>query len=506
MKFNNKIYPSLVVALLAGSMSPLWAADRVLIMGISQYEGAIGSQKIPDLPGIGLDIQNAQKIAQKLGFSTANATVLREADLRKDNFMQNFEKFTSTVKNSDRVFVYYTGHGMRALDTDGKCKEGFIASDSRLIEQDTISDALAKLKNRAKEVTAIFDACHAGGVAVAAGERGGLTKGASMASEWVIKGGVPPTSSADVCATPTNYIARGIGKIKNESGVQGVEKNFTYIAAAIASEYAIAGSKGSLATSTLLSCLNNGVQTQNANAMAAVTPTVQDLLNCAQSDVNQQMPNIKLHNKAWQGMTITAAGNTARPLWDVATKVEAQKPVNVLPNSKIPDAQPAKFNEALAAMRSLEADADKRWGLRVHDVPTEVEIGTKFKVSYSAAQGGYFYILAASSDGKQFNLAYPPTNQQRYRASTVGNIGGDPPHGTGADAYIQITGPAADNHFLVIVSPQPKSFSNVVGLAAISEVARGTGRGAIVAEETGTVNANPLAGTTGAAYFVVKGR
>jgi hypothetical protein len=502
MKFNKKLHTPMVAALLAASVSPLWAADRVLIMGISQYEGVIGAQKVQDLPGISFDILNAQKIAQKLGFNTENATILREADLRKDNFIQNFEKFTASVKNSDRVFVYYTGHGMRAVDTDGKCKEGFIASDSRLIEQDTISEALANLKNRAKEVTAIFDSCHAGGVAAAAGMRAtGVTKSAGVASEWVIKGGPAPASVTDVCAIPTNYLTRAIGKIKNESGAQGLDKNFTYIAAAKASEYAIAGSKGSVATNTILGCLNNGVAVPNAG-----TATVQDLLNCAQSNVNQQIPNIKLHNTAWQGMTITAAGNTARPLWDVATKVEAQKPVNVLPNSKIPDAQPAKFNEALAAMRSLEADADKRWGLRVHDIPTEVEIGTKFKVPYSAAQGGYFYILAASSDGKQFNLAYPPANQQRYRVSTVGNIGGDPPHGTGADAYIQITGPAADNHFLVIVSPQPKSFSNVVGLAAISEVARGTGRGAIVAEETGTVNANPLAGTTGAAYFVVKGR
>ncbi len=529
MKFNNKIYSPVAAVLLAGSMSSLWAVDRVLIMGISQYEGVISSQKIPDLPGIGLDIQNAQKIAQKLGFNTSNATVLREADLRKDNFIQNIEKFSASVKNSDRVFVYYTGHGMRTVDTDGKCKEGFIASDSRLIEQDTISDALAKLKNRAKEVTAIFDACHAGGVAVAAGERGGvLTKRASMASEWVIKGGVPSTSSADVCATPTNYIARGIGKIKNETGVQGVEKNFTYIAAAIASEYAIAGSKGSLATSTLLSCLNNGVQTLNANATTAVTPTVQDLLSCAQTDINQQMPNIKLHNKSWQGMTIAAAGNTARPLWNVTAKVEEQKPVVVSTggnsanqNPNVIQSPPATFNSALSAMRILEADSDKRWGLQLQGVQSELPIGAKFTLPYKAAQGGYFYIFAASSDGLQSRLLYPKEKgQQRYRANSKGYVGGDPP-GPNVPIELEIQAPASENHFLVLISASPMNFDHLkifnqnegsrgfdaASLAELSKSMRsGLARQVGVTEAGGSSTANPLAGTYGAAYFVIKGR
>lgn len=474
-----------------GSSTLATAADHVLIMAASDYVN--GGVRIQALPGVSIDITNAKKIAHKLGFSNDNITVLRDAELRKDNFMRNFQKFTNSVNNSDRVFVYYSGHGARVADGADKCIAGFLPSDSdgnltkdSIIDNEMVSLALAKLKNRASEVTTLFDTCHAGGIA-SAGPRGVVTKGV-MTSEWVSKGAENPEAVSNIaCQTPTNYISRAVQIVKNEPGAAQAHQNFTYIAAAKSTESAIASSKGSLATNVILNCLDNGVTLTNSGKA-----TVRDLINCAQNNVNQQMPKIKLSDKGWQGMTISAEGNTARPLWNVATKVEAQ--------------QSKTFSEAIAIMRNFEANADKRWGLQLRDIPTEVSIGTKFSLPYSAAQGGYFYILAASSDGGQFNLVYPPENQKRYRASTLGNVGGDPPHGTGLDASITITGPAADNHFLVIVSPFPKTFPKVFSTGEAKVAVAATPRGVEVSEVGSNAVANPLAGTYGAAYFVVTGR
>jgi Caspase domain len=484
-----------------------YAADRVLIMAISEYKQ--GGQVVLALPGVSFDISNAKKIAAKLGFDNRNVTVLQDDDLRLDNFIGNFQKFTQSVNNSDRVFVYFTGHGARVADQN-KCVEGLIPSDSRgdlsksnIISTDVVLDLLSSLKNKAREVTTLFDTCHAGGV-IKANSRT-LSAAARNSSEWVVKG---VTHAAFVnpiaCEVQTNYLTRGVEKVKNTAGFNEAHKNYTYIAAAKDTEGAIASSKGSVATNVILGCLNDGVSVSGTGSA-----TVQDLLTCAQQEVNKQMPKIKAHNSNWLGMTLTAQGNTDRPLWGISTKLTAQHLHQPQNNSSITLPKTEKFSKALMAIRQLEADADKRWGLQVNNIPKELPLGASFKIPYSAAQGGYFYLFGASSDGLQAEMIYPPPNELRQRLSRVGNVGGDRPHGSGADAYVTIKPPLSVNHFLLIVSSVPKDFpKSLQGMMRIDELVRsvrGSARTASVTEEMSSSNANPLVNTYGAVTFMVKG-
>lgn len=493
---NSKIKTYLSRATFAAcavmAVAPAIATDRVLVMGISDYEGNKA------LPGVKFDINNAQQIAKKLGFSQQAVTVLRENDLRKANFVPNFDKFTASVSNGDRVFVYYSGHGMRLQDAAGQCQEGLVSTDSGFIDQTHINASLSALRTRAKEVTVIMDACHAGGVLAASATRGRSTS----ASPWTAKSA--PAANGKQCEMPTNHTSRSVAHVRNEPTMAIAAKNFTFIGAASASEWAIdSANSGGVATSSLLGCLEKGVPTPGGGSA-----TVRDLVACAQGSVNALIPQIRQDDgTGWQRMSLTLDGNTDRPLWQVATSVAP--PVS--------GGTSDKFSAQVAELQKLQAGSDARWGLTIQNVRREMPVGEKFEIPYTATQGGYFYVLSASSDGEQFKLLYPPAGEQRYRSTTAGKVGGDPPHGTGGNLQIALDpGGAVDNHYLVIVSPTPQSYDHLFSTdakgnrsAKADVVAKFSSTTQVAltrqssASESAPGTGSNLSGTYGAASFMV---
>jgi hypothetical protein len=499
---NAKIKTCLLHAACAActimAVAPALATDRVLVMGISDYEGS------NPLPGVKFDINNAQQIAKKLGFSQQAVTVLRENDLRKANFMSNFDKFTASVASGDRVFVYYSGHGMRLQDAAGQCQEGLVSTDSGFIDQTHIDASLSALRSRAKEVTVIMDACHVGGVLATSASRGR----AANASPWMAKSA--PAINGKQCNMPTNYIghtSRSVAHVRNAPTMAVAAKNYTFIGAATASELAIdSAHSGGVATTSLLGCLDKGVPTPGGSSA-----TVRDLVACAQGSVNALIPQIRQDDgTGWQRMSLTLDGNTDRPLWQVATTLAP--PVS--------SGSADKFAAQVAELQKLQAGADARWGLTIQNVRREMPVGEKFDIPYTAAQGGYFYVLSASSDGEQFKLLYPVLpGEQRYRSASAGKIGGDPPHGTGGNLQISLdSGGALDNHYLVIVSPTPQSYDHLFSTDAkgmrsakadvIAKFASTTQvaltRQSSATESAPNASGLSLAGTYGAASFMVR--
>jgi Caspase domain/Domain of unknown function (DUF4384) len=507
---NNR-FSLVTIALLAitgAASNPLLAADRVLVMGISEYRGN------SNLPGVRYDVPNAQKLAKKLGFNAQQPVVLREEELTAANFIPNFKRFTNSIANGDRVFIYYSGHGMRVRQTNGQCKVGLLSTDSQMIDEDLINAEISALRNRAQEVTVFFDACHAGGA---------LSEYRSRSSppsvEWPWKEKAVPMKQGEVCETPSNFLSRSVQVVKNEPTFSAAAKNFTFIAAASASEWAIDHStSGGVATNAVLNCLDNGVGTVDGK-----TASMRDLVSCAQGSINELIPKIKrADGKGWQGVNLFMDGNKERPLWAVST---TQAPIALASAEKISNsATKVNFNDALAAMRKLESDSDGRWNFKIENVPTEAAAGTTFEVPYSAAQGGYFYVLATSSDGTQFNLLYPFDAQAlRFRAATRGYVGGDPPYGTGGSLRIKIEGPPSDNHFLVIVSPKPMDFDRIFSapkggaraakssdvVAISSEMKTAQSRGSSGEESSPSLltgSGGSLNGSYGAAMFMVRGK
>ena len=162
-----------------------------------------------------------------------------------------------------------------------------------------------------------------------------------------------------------------------------------------------------------------------------------------------------------------------RPLWSVDLPVAA-----VANQGSAPAQASDEFTRALNAMRQMLADQNPLWNLKLGSVSPQQKIGSKFQVPYSAASGGYFYVINVSTDG-QLNQIYPnKLGQHRRRVNPSGTIGGDPPHGNLNPATFSIDEPPADNHFFVFISATPMDFSNIfevkrLGEAASAEPSRG---------------------------------
>jgi predicted Zn-dependent protease len=85
-----------------------FAADHVLIMAISNYARA-------PLPGVRHDPQNALQLAERLGYDTAGATVLRDADLSGQAMRQALQKLSDQVRSNDRLFFYFFGPRLKCI-------------------------------------------------------------------------------------------------------------------------------------------------------------------------------------------------------------------------------------------------------------------------------------------------------------------------------------------------------------------------------------------------------
>jgi len=489
---------AVTVALLASAFGTLCigsanAADRVLVLGISEYD-----QK--PLHGVKFDRANALKIATKFGLQTTAATTLGDAELNGDEFLNRVRAFARTVLAGDRVFIYYSGHGDRR-QKGLTCESGLVTRDGAYVPEEAFLDIVAlNIADKAAELTIILDACHSGGIATAATRSGGK---AVHSANWVSKdyGG----KGGESCGEASNF--RGTIKIADSPKYREKLKNAVFIAAAAPDEQAADDpNRGGLATQSLLTCLDAGIAPSRAAA-----PTVDDLITCSQQGINAQLATQTL----WKRQTLQRTGNVDRPLWSVALPVTA---VGYQTNTPVAGNVAGEYTRALNAMKQLVADQNPLWNLKLGRIMPLMPIGSKFQVPYSAASGGYFYVINVATDG-QMNQIYPSKlGQQRRRVNGSGTIGGDPPHGNLNPATLSIDEPPADNHFFVFITASPMDFSNIFkvtrpgeaasakttrgNMLALSNTLRSTSRAASASDDSAVVEG--LSGY-GAASFTVIG-
>ena len=479
------------------------AADRVLVLGISDY-----IEK--PLLGVKFDRENAKRIAQRLGYAQTVTTTLGDADLSGQDFLNNLNRFGATVQRGDRVFIYYSGHGQSAQAANGQCVQGLVARDMTVVSHKQFLDAMVPISKQASEVTVILDACHSGGIAQSA-SRSGNTRQA-QASSWTAKGYTPKDGKP--CDAPSNIAAeltRSIRKATEEAGYASRLQNLVIVAAADADQWAIDDSNsGGLATRALLHCLDTGITASRGTAAS-----VNDLVACSQKHVSGlvEAERKAFPNSRWIAPTINTSGNTARPLWAV-TASSPPTPIEVVATAP---SDAARFRTAVETLHQYEAGKNPIWDLRLVSPPTTLRLGSEFNLNYEAAQGGFFYILSASTDGK-FAQIYPPEGEHRQRLAKAGLVGGDAPYGSGLPAKLEINGLEADNHFLVVVTKEKRDLTKIfdrgaAGRAPEVRVNRSSAlklaselnsplRSASAGE--GYAAVNELAGY-GAAMFTVKG-
>jgi len=147
------------------------AADRALLIGIGTY------QSLPEkmfLEGPKNDVGAIEALVKgKLGFAPEGIRVLRDSEATRAAILASFDEWlVAGTEPGDRVYLYFSGHGLQVKDESGDEEDGLdealstydiVAGDgdwTNVILDDDIDALLAKLKDR--QVSLVIDACHSG--------------------------------------------------------------------------------------------------------------------------------------------------------------------------------------------------------------------------------------------------------------------------------------------------------------------------------------------------------
>ena len=145
-----------------------------LVIGINDYQ---------NIQGLDYAVKDAESVEKMLvdlfGFDKKNVTVLKDREATKLNIIQEFSNITRKAKSTDRVLIFFAGHGETEslpgggelgylMPVDGN-KEDLYVSSVSMNELRTISQ-----RSDAKHILCLVDACY-GGVAAAGGSRGLVT-------------------------------------------------------------------------------------------------------------------------------------------------------------------------------------------------------------------------------------------------------------------------------------------------------------------------------------------
>lgn len=358
-----------------------YATDRALIIGVGNYVN-------PDaqLPGIDKDVAQATDIANRLGFS--NPQILTDRDATRRAILTALKaNLVDGVTASDRVFVYYSGHGTSSYDLssdeDDSKDEALLAADFSvtpdgqggsvlrgMILDDEIGALLAQSPSR--NILLIVDACHSGTIDRSFSLRQpliGEVKGVAKAYP------IPKAVKADRSFGP---VAR-TGAQPAVSGQGGRGGNYVALNAAGDDEQAIATANGSAFTVGLAEAIR-----QHASD-PSITPV--EMLKVAKEYVYQALSGTQRFTPQIQGspelrnkpIALTNTLNGGGPNW-----------------------------------RRVEGLARGLPELSVSNVQPQYRDGDKLEIEIDVAQSGYLNVINVGPDDNVILLfpnRFNPNNQ-----------------------------------------------------------------------------------------------
>jgi hypothetical protein len=118
-----------------------------------------------------------------------------------DGMNAALDRLRERIAPNDNVFIYYSGHGGRALvrDPEERCGEALITVEGRGFMDTDMEAKLKTLSRKANKMVVFLDACHSGGV---------TTRAAT--SRFQAKY-FPRSASGEACSTPVNVLKKNIG-------------------------------------------------------------------------------------------------------------------------------------------------------------------------------------------------------------------------------------------------------------------------------------------------------
>lgn len=153
------------------AFQPAMAEDRALVIGIGTYEN------LPEdmfLHGPKNDVKAISALlTDRLGFSPDGIRLLVDQQATKEAMLSSIKEWLiDGTKPGDRVFLYFSGHGLQVKDESGDEDDGMDEAIStydlkagdddwtNVILDDELEPLIAEMKGRA--VTVVIDACHSG--------------------------------------------------------------------------------------------------------------------------------------------------------------------------------------------------------------------------------------------------------------------------------------------------------------------------------------------------------
>lgn len=413
----------LAVALLYPCAGAL-AEAHALIMTIGNYE-----RGITPLKGVRHDATNARLLANRMGVKDENIIQLSDQELTLDGLRRAFDRLQERVRQNDRVFIYYSGHGGRSPvpDEPGRCAESLISVDGKPFIDTELESRLKAIGQTAEKVIVLIDACHSGGVTTRAV---GRTDAPFVAKYW---------PGSEQCRTVVNRLTRSL-KVAAKTSGSGAQ-NYVYIAAAQANEVSLdEPARGGLATQAWLSCMSG--QARDTDGSGGIT--AEEVRQCAQSQINRRLAGAQgflphhIVITGNSGAVLSLAGAPAAAATPTANTGTAGQGVN-----------------ALGTLLDVYNRRDDRRQVTLVTGKPAFRIGqdnVEFKLTSSHA--GYVYLLMVGSDGKTFDMIFPNKLDQNNRIEAGQTL--DLPR---KEWEIQAGGPAGKNHLLAIVSDSPRDFT-----------------------------------------------
>jgi hypothetical protein len=457
-----------------------------LIVGVSTY----ASPDVPPLAGVAADLVSARRIAQAMGISPAQTTVLRDDQATKANILRALETLAAGAAEGSRVFLYFSGHGTRWFDPQRQgCMEGLLAHDRQTITNEEIASHTRRISEVADKVVVLFDACHSDGVSGNRAATRSIASGA-LTSKFFLKAG----ADAAACSQPRNLKTRSL--LAEATRLGALSENFVQITSSRADEVSFDDAvHGGLATQSVRDCLLG--QAGDLDGSGAVS--VREVEQCAQRLLEQKLkpfPDLLPHHITVTGNRNLVPVAVSRPPPAAPAATPATPPMQATPPVAAAPATPARPNTpaaqatttvaatppaadvgpaaspaqapapapnpapapALASLATLQEVSAQRNPRRKVDVSLSkpsLRIGQDaLQLTVRASHAGHVYLVMLGSDRRSFYLLFPNAldDDNRIRANAPMTL-------PRPDWRLLAQGPAGTDHLLVLVTDTPRDLA-----------------------------------------------
>lgn len=363
---------------------------HALVIGIGEYTDA----EVPTLRGMPQDMASARRMALAMGVPESQITLLRDGAATGAGVRAALAALDARVRDGDRVFVYYSGHGTRWFDpvlkADG-CTEGLMAADGQVISNIELGQRLAPLARRADKLFVFYDACFSGGLAESPLRTRSLVRTGSATLTPKFVRGSSVASAPEACGEPANFRTRSLPAVLQQR--QAVPENVVQVAASRPDEVSFdSSSTGGLATAAWRDCLLG--QARDVDGSGAIT--VDEVTQCAQAQLDRALAGLP----GVRGQQMTLVGNTRFvPAWGAAPDAAA--------SAKTPGAAPSRATPAeLLAEVHGQRDGQRRVVATLRR--ERLKIGRDaLELDVTPSRDGHLYVALAGSDGQSLYLLYP---------------------------------------------------------------------------------------------------